>query len=100
MKKYFKQFKYLIMHELRAFKAWIKEGKSTLEPKFPELIVDLSKCKNGWDVEGKVHEQMKNHFFSKKHRQTFTHEIQNCKNWDEVILTTKKWVTIKNINEK
>ncbi len=65
-----------------------------IHPKYPELKVDLSKCHDVFDIEGKVHGQMKHHGFDKSIRREFTHAIQKSRTWDEVLLITKTWVTV------
>lgn len=72
----------------------IEVGHSSNPPKYPEIIVDLSKVKDQWDIEGKVHGQMKSKFFDKKIRQEFTAALQRCSTWEALIAETKKWVTV------
>ncbi len=62
--------------------------------RFPNITVDLSKCDDTWDVEGKVHGQMKQHFLEKSIRREFTREVQSCKSWYDVIETTRRWVKV------
>lgn len=64
------------------------------EIRFPELTVDLSKCGDTIDIEGKVHGQMKQHCFNKKLRQEFTQAIREGKTWADAIRITQEWVTV------
>ena len=64
------------------------------EPRYPEITVDLSKCGDTFDVEGKVHGQMKDRFYAKQVRRDFTAAVQSCQTWDEVIATTRQWVNV------
>ncbi len=64
------------------------------EPRFPNITVDLSKCVDTWDVEGKVHGQMKERLMPRSVRREFTRDVQRCKTWAEVIAVTQEWVAV------
>jgi len=67
--------------------------------RFPEIEVDLSNCEDAWDIEGKVHGQMKNRLFPKKIRQEFTKAVQACATWEQVLQVVQEWVTVLKLPE-
>jgi len=64
--------------------------------KYPNLFVDISKCEDTIDIEGKVHGQMKRKLFpSKPARRGFTNAIRQASNWKEAINITTQWVNLR-----
>lgn len=77
-------------------------------PRYPEIRVDLSRAKDGFDLLGKVHGGMKDHLLPRKIRNEFTREMYGtCKqsgvdrtricNFQDWIAVCRRWVTVEKI---
>jgi len=66
----------------------------TYEPRYPDLVVDLSKADYAFGPESKVHGQMKAHGMGRELRREFTAEIQQARTWGEQIEVCRRWVTV------